>query len=112
MRKIKYLIAVVSLCAIAILWNYYIGENFKSFFNISEWGAYMLIVPIVFFLYLFFTKLYSPKILIYISLGVFTSILLNTDLSNSFWFQKIIMTSVGAFLIWIIIIRPLNRTGS
>lgn len=105
MRKIIYLIAMISLSAIAIFWNYYLGENFRSFYNISEWGVYVLVVPIVFFLYIFLTNSYSTRILIYISLGVFTSILLNRDLSNSFWFQKIIMTSVGAFIMWIFLVK-------
>lgn len=101
MRKSLYLLFAIALSIFTIVWKYYLGNSSESFFCISKWGIYLLTVPFVFCISVFFTNTISTKILFYISLGVITSILLNIDLTNSFWLQKIIATVIGALLAWL-----------
>jgi len=103
MRRNLYLLFAIVLFIFTIVWKFFFNNIPESFLSISEWGIYMFTVPFVFCISVFFTNTISTKILFYISLGIFTSILLNVNLPNSFWFEKIIATTIGTLLAWLFV---------
>ena len=98
-----YLVVFISL-AFVIFLNYY-KDFSKDYFNISEWGNYLFAVPFSYCLFnLVSQRNFNPsKEILLIFTGVIIAILLNRNFTNSFWFQKLLVSSIGALITWILV---------
>jgi hypothetical protein len=104
MKKNVYLVIALLLIAISVIWNNLTPKDVKAYYHLLEWGIFLLPVPIGYCLAYFFSSSStwnSGKVLLYISLGCFFSILLSRNLAESFWLQKIVLVSISALLIWV-----------
>ncbi|GHT13457.1 hypothetical protein FACS189426_18400 [Bacteroidia bacterium] len=99
-----YLFVAIIFTLVSVSWNYHFADAVKNFYSISEWGIYLLVVPIAYYFIAFFTKksIDAKKVMIFITIGVIIQILLNRDLANSFFWQKVFATIIGNGMIWVI----------
>jgi hypothetical protein len=95
------LLFAISLLAIVILWNCFNVDVNNSYSDFMKWGIYFFSVPLTYFIISIFSQ---PKSLITpivsILFGVIISISLSRDLTNSFWFYKVLAASFGALVLW------------
>ncbi|MDR2232160.1 MAG: hypothetical protein LBE56_03435 [Tannerella sp.] len=97
-KKILSGIMAISLIAVVFGWYWLIPKLLPDFWGMSEWFQYILVLPIVYFICLFFEKKVEQKILWYITLGVIIAIFTDRDLAHSFWYFKIIATLIGTII--------------
>ncbi|NDV57537.1 hypothetical protein D0T85_05400 [Bacteroides sp. 519] len=102
MKTVKLLIAIFSLLIILLV-RYVFSETLSSFHNINVWGVYLFCVPIVYCLMSLFSDQDRATLLkgiMYTTIGVILTILLSTDIANSFWLEKVVVTLIGAGASW------------
>lgn len=96
------LIGIILTIAFAV-WHFSARNIVYGFYNISEWGAYSFILPMICSYILAVQKINKKNLLISLSLaclGITISIALQRELENAFYFQKIGATIVGGVIIW------------
>lgn len=104
MKTAKIITLIVSIAIIILARFIFIDTS--GLYNISIWGVYLFCVPIIYCIMSLMktqTKASLFKGVIYATIGMVITILLSTDIVNSFWLQKILMTLVGAGISWIVI---------
>lgn len=107
MKKNLYLFVSLMLFATIILFDNYFYVTLKNYNNISEWGDYLLLVPLIYCLVFYFSNFVEKptRVLVMILSGVLTAILLSRDLPNGFWGQKSLASIAGALGVWILNIK-------
>lgn len=86
-----------------ILWMFWIRYALgDALFNISEWGGYILCVPLVYSLATLFSVLKTStdnlRLITTISIGCVIPIFLANNLLHSFYLEKLAMILVGMIL--------------
>ena len=101
MKKKLFLLIGFTLTILLIVWEFYFIPNFKH--NITEWGDYLFIVPMIFSYAVFFLKpdkINPLSIICGSTFGVIISIALGIHLSDNIWIYKACATIVGALITW------------
>lgn len=91
------------LSILMILWMFWIRYALgDALFNISEWGGYILCVPLVYSLATLFSVLKTStdnlRLITTISIGCVIPIFLANNLLHSFYLEKLAMILVGMIL--------------
>jgi len=101
MKKKLFLLIGLALTALLIVWEFYLIPYFKG--NITEWGSYLFIVPMIFCYAAFFLKpekVNTASIISGSALGVIISIALGIHLSDNIWAYKACAAIAGALITW------------
>lgn len=109
MNKIFFFSGII-ITILLVYWELYLGDKIKIFNYISDWGRYLLIVPMISCYAFSFQKPNNTNLantIFMISLGIITIILLDRDLLNSSWVIKICATIIGG-LVMLFISRRWN----
>lgn len=104
-------IIVFVLSILMLLWLFWIRYALAdSLFNLSDWGGYILCVPLVYGIAALFGASKTPKeslrLIVAITIGSMIPVFLANNLLHSFYLEKLAMILVG--MIFAIIISKKN----
>ena len=105
-NKILFSLLIILSLVLILITRCVIGDDF---YNITVWGQFIFATPIIYSFSQIFRKQNTKQnrylIIVIAFIASVISILLATDLANSFYLQKLIMLLIGTVITFLIVKR-------
>ena len=106
---IKYLILAI-LIIVFLLWVVFLRYALEDkFYNISEWGGYLLVIPLISSVMLALHKKLTNRIIIAILIGAMLPIMLSREFDIILLCQKTLMMIAGALVTMFLLKKRAER---